>query len=316
VSARKPAAAGQASLLAAVRHLAAVSAQPGEAADTAAVGRHLEWMRLRGISPHVIYKRRRMLAKLRAFLPGPVLAASPADILAWRASMTTYTPETIVLYVSHVRCFYRWAAETGLIAESPAAAVPVPRQRKRLPRPIAEADLFAALDSAPARIRVWLVLAGWAGLRAQEIARLRREDVQEHRCPPVLIVTSLAAKGQKERVVPLSPFVLAELAAAALPVSGWAFPRGDGRPGPNAPSTISHLANGCLHDAGIAATLHQCRHRFASQLYRQTRDLRLVQDTLGHENLGTTAGYSAWDRAQAPEAVSALPVPSGRAGRG
>jgi site-specific recombinase XerD len=93
-------------------------------------------------------------------------------------------------------------------------------------------------------------------------------------------------------VVPLSPFVLGELAAAGLPGRGWAFLRRDGMPGPNTPATVSHQANQALHAAGIAATLHQLRHRFASQLYRHSRDLRLVQDLLGHVNLATTAGYA------------------------
>jgi integrase len=168
---------------------------------------------------------------------------------------------------------------------------------------------MAAVASAPPRVRPWLVLAGWAGLRAKEIALLRRETVLDTATPPVILVAADATKGHRERIVPASPFVLAELRTAGLPRAGWVFPRRDGRPGPLAPWTVSHLANRHLRESGTAATLHQCRHRFATVLYQQTHDLRLVQELLGHVSPETTALYSAYDRAGAADAVNKLPAP-------
>jgi integrase/recombinase XerD len=34
------------------------------------------------------------------------------------------------------------------------------------------------------------------------------------------------------------------------------------------------------------------RHTYATELYRQTKDIRLVQKALGHTNLGTTMIYT------------------------
>jgi integrase/recombinase XerC len=153
------------------------------------------------------------------------------------------------------------------------------------------------------------VLAGWAGLRAIEIARLRRENVLDTWAPAVLLIADGATKGHGERLVPLSVFVLGEL-RPILPARGWVFLRFDGRPGPNTPATISHLANQHLHDCGIAATLHQLRHRFATQAYQAAGgDLRLVQELLGHTTPATTAGYAAYDQAAAAVAVEAIPAP-------
>ena len=41
-------------------------------------------------------------------------------------------------------------------------------------------------------------------------------------------------------------------------------------------------------------TLHQCRHRFATDAYRASHDLRLVQELLGHQSPSTTAGYTGY----------------------
>src|SRR6266702_290245 len=118
------------------------------------------------------------------------------------------------------------------------------------------------------------------------------------------------AKGRRERAVPLGWFPLAVLReCGCLRLSGYLFRRRDGAAGPNQPWLISSLANGPLHDGGVAATLHQCRHWYATEIYRQTRDLRLVQSLLGHATPAATAIYTAYDQGGAFAAVDALPVP-------
>lgn len=275
-----------------------------------AVRRHLQHLRLQGLSEDTITARRRALIRLRTHLRSDLTEATADQLMAWREGLTV-APKTIGTYISHVSRFYDWAVGDGLLPANPARGLPVPRPPRRLPRPIAEQDLMAAVAGAPERIRPWLVLAGWAGLRAKEIALLRRENVLDHTPQPMIIVAADATKGITERIVPLSAFVLAEL-AAVLPGRGWVFRRADGRPGPNAPWTVSHLANEYLHEMGISATLHQLRHRFGSSTYQATKDLRLVQELMGHLRPETTAGYAAYDQASAAAAVEALPVPAPR----
>jgi len=275
------------------------------------VERHLEWMRLRGMSPLTIQRRRAVLLRLRAALPhGGLLAASPAELQAWRASLTV-APDAVAVYVSHVRRFYAWAVADGLLPASPAATLPAPPRSWYLPRPIGEQELLEAVAAAPPRIRPWLVLAGWAGLRAKEIALLRREHVLDSRNPPVLLVAAGATKGHHERLVPLSDFALAEL-GPHLPARGWVFPRLDGQLGPNTPARVSQAANRHLHDCGIPETLHQLRHRFATSAYAASHDLRVVQELLGHRSIRATTGYADYDRAAAIAAVQAIPAPRRR----
>jgi integrase len=156
-------------------------------------------------------------------------------------------------YVGHAQQLYLWAITEGLREDNPAESLPVPRTSRRLPRPVSEDGLMAALAAAPARVRPWLVLAAWCGLRACEIAGLRRDSIMEDAQPPVLIVRADATKGTRERTVPLCAFVIGEV-IPGLPASGYAFRRCDGQPGPNAPWMISQLGGECLRNAGIPAT--------------------------------------------------------------
>jgi site-specific recombinase XerD len=63
---------------------------------------------------------------------------------------------------------------------------------------------------------------------------------------------------------------------------------------------------------GVAATAHQLRHWFATQAYRGSRDLRVVQELLGHASPTTTAIYTAFSRTESVRAVSALELPLAR----
>jgi site-specific recombinase XerC len=305
----------------------ALRTEPG--GPVSAIEDHLEHLRLLGHSATTIYGRMTFLRMLARALeaqkdpavketgevsrPGPrsssaeLLQATPADLAAWRAGLGV-SDDVIVHYVSAARSFYAFCVRRGLAGGNPAAGLPVPRTGRRLPRPVSEADLMYALAEADERIRPWLVLAGWAGFRAIEIARLRRESVLDTARPPVLIAADGATKGHRERSVPMSAFVLAEL-VPVLPASGWVFLRRDGKKGPNSPGLVSHLANEHLHACGVAASLHQLRHRFLSQAWHASYNLRLIQELAGHARPETSAGYTVVDSPEAVAAVEAIPAP-------
>jgi site-specific recombinase XerD len=55
-------------------------------------------------------------------------------------------------------------------------------------------------------------------------------------------------------------------------------------------------------------TAHQLRHRFATAAYAHQRDLRAVQELLGHASPATTARYTAVpDRAKFDAVMAAGP---------
>lgn len=91
-----------------------------------------------------------------------------------------------------------------------------------------------------------------------------------------------------------------------MPKRGPVIRRLDGNHGAVSPSLVSTVANKHLHDLGIPDTLHSLRHRAATELYRHTKDIRLVGDILGHASPATTAIYAAWSREDAPAAMAHL----------
>lgn len=260
-------------------------------ASNGALREHLEWMRLRGLAETTIEQRRRCIHRLERRTQHAALLQTAASLDAYQRTRLSANAGSRSVEISHLQAFFRWAVQKRLLRADPAAVLIQPRRPKRVPRPIPEPDLLIAITQAPDRIRPWLVLAAYAGLRACEVARLDRADVLERADPPVVI---LRGKGDKERVVPLNQTVIDALYAHGLPARGPLFRRQDGTYGANRANVISNEANRYLHSVGVSATLHQLRHRAATQLYQQTLDLRLVQSVLGHSSPATTAGYAAF----------------------
>lgn len=199
-------------------------------------------------------------------------------------------------YLSWLRAFCRWAHGEGLMERDPTAKIYSPLLPRALPRPISEADLRIALDAADPRMRTWLLLAAKAGLRCKEIAGIRGQDLHLEREPVTLDVTN--PKGRRERTVPLHPDILGALTNQNLD-TGYLWP---GQFGSHINAgTVSTKIGKHLRACGIDATAHQLRHRFGSQVYALTKDLRLTQELLGHASPATTQIYAAVDVNRAAE---------------
>jgi site-specific recombinase XerD len=263
---------------------------------------HIDHLRRRNLRASTITQRRYALRRLERFTGRDAIHATSEEIVAFLARLEV--PESRATELSHLRAFFKWALLEGHRDDDPTVRVERPRLHRRLPRPMPEEDLARALLIATDRVRVWMHLACYAGLRAFEIARLRAEGVLLHQEPPLLV---FEAKGGKMRSVPVHPLLLPEL--LGLPKVGWCFPRRDGRVGPVPAHVVSHSCNQFLHDLGIEHTLHTLRHYFATTIYRATGDLRVTQELLGHETPITTQQYTYVNPAAAVEAVRRLLPP-------
>lgn len=252
------------------------------------MNRHIQWMEARYLSPNTIRARRVALGSLATFLGGPILYATHDDLTRWQVHTASIVGQsTLRGYLSNLREFYAWALADQLVDADPTTRLRGPAAPRYLPRPLDD-ELFArAMDSAADDIRAILGLAGWAGLRAVEIAALDWQDIDIRRR-----VARLRGKGRKARTVHIAD----ELAGVLAALGGRRGPvirRRDRQEHHVAPWQISHLANAHLHAVGIPETLHSLRHRFATRLLEESDgDLRLVQDALGHESPATTAIYT------------------------
>jgi len=264
------------------------------AAGAAVVRRFLDECESRALSPTTIADRNRNLRRLGEWANAPILFLTSDDLRAWQIhEARRVQPSTLHSYLVAVRSFFAWAKVRGLLDIDPAAELDLPRLPKRVPDHIAEDIYRARVETAAPDMAAILGLAGFAGLRACEIARLGWPSVRWHDR-----TLRLDGKGSKERVVPMEgtlPSLLARLGSRVGPV----IPRRDGGRGHNTAHTISQRANTWLHNGGDTVpdgrcpwTLHDCRHRFAQLAFDATGNLLAVADLLGHSSVSTTQIYA------------------------
>lgn len=258
---------------------------------------------LRGFRPSTIRVRREVLIRLSVFLGIPLAEATVPDLLRWeRERVAGRSPETRRAYVSHVRAWYKWALKMRYVADDPSECLTRPRLVRGLPRPVSDVDFRRATEGARPKMAAWLFLAGFCGLRCQEIAGLQWGDLMLTPEGNTLLIRE--GKGGKERVVPVPTPVLEALVAFGRKRSGPMFLGLDGRQ--MQPSSVSSNINAHLQRRGIPVTAHQFRHRFATTAYQLTKDIRLVQELMGHESPTTTARYAAYDKSQTVDMVAAM----------
>lgn len=121
---------------------------------------------------------------------------------------------------------------------------------------------------------LWLAIH--TGARATEVLNVTAEDLDPHE----MTVLIKGIKGSDDRDIPLPKWLFLRVKALA-PVSGRVFPITYIRF-----HQIWQLYRPCKKK------LHSLRHTFAINLYRKTKDVRLIQLTLGHRNLDNTMIYA------------------------
>lgn len=264
---------------------------------------YLTSLRWRNYSPSTVTQRDRALRRFARYLGStPLPEATTDDLMAFLGRLEN--PASRLTERSNLAGFYRWLVVEGHREDDPMIRVPKPRGRRWLPRPMPEDDLMRALRLAPDRIRPWLYLAAFAGLRACEVAPLRGEHVWWHADPPLIVIER--GKGGEPSTVPIAPILATEL--RRLPGRGVLFPRHDGQPGPVPAHLVSHLANDYLHSLGIWHTFHSLRHRYGTKVLRASGgNLRQTQELMRHRSIASTVIYTEIDQSEGAAIVAALP---------
>lgn len=266
------------------------------------VREYVAHLRRRGLAQGTITKRRNRLAMFDERVG--LARASPEDIESFLDARRGKDGGELGRkarygWVSDLHGFYKWAIDWGHLSNDPTVRVARPKTPPGLPRPIDSSDLAVALQMADPMMRAWLTLMAFGGLRCAEVAGLNVDDL---RWSDGLI--RVLGKGGKERMVPLHAEVVRVLRSMPLPSRGRVFrrPRGGGYPA----WQVSRETSLYLESLGIAATAHQLRHWFGTYLYRSCRDLRVVQEMMGHSSPTTTALYAEWSKQEARRAIDAL----------
>ncbi len=266
----------------------------------------------RGLAAHSVAAYRRDLEDFERFLlaRGQALAGppDPDGAEAYLRSLVELgrAPTTIARRLSALRAYERYCLEEGARPERPGglARLPRPGRRLRLPRVLGVHEAAALLEAVRAdgpiglRDRAVVELLYASGLRVSELVGLDQGDIDLER-------RSLRCfgKGGRERVVPFG-----RPAAAAveryLQEGRPALDRGGRRSGDAvflgsrggrlARQTCWRLLKLYARAAGLPRppSPHVLRHSFATHLLAGGADLRVVQELLGHADIGTTQRYT------------------------
>lgn len=267
---------------------------------------HLNHMLRCELAEGTIKARRMVLTWLAEFLGHDPATATPSELDWWQANLPTINA---VRWQTHmIRPYYRYLQARGVRPDNPAALLPCPKARKRLPRPIPDDRLFVAIADAPPSVLPWLLLAGWSGLRAMEIAKLEVANFSVDEDGEAWI--RVIGKGDSERDVPVPAWVW-EVIQPLLPEAGPCWTRRYRKQdGPVRPKHVSENCNYYLRvQCGLPDRLHALRARVATAVLRDSHDVRMVQELLGHSNLATLHVYTRVRPTDMARAVARLPRP-------
>ena len=226
-----------------------------------------------------------------------IAATSEADVEAWVRKMRAagLSTSSVRNYLAVLSRFHQLALDRSYIARLPCR-VPRPtvtRRSERLPPPEPDFERLeaAAHASGDPLERAVLCLASDAGLRREEIYRLRVGDV---RLPDGYV--HVAVRGEAERTKSGRgrdvPVLTVELAEALRPLLGREtverlIPVPSERSLDGISRRISRRAG-----LGDRSLLHALRHRYVTRLQAYGVAPAAVQRFVGHSDLRTTQGYT------------------------
>ena len=271
----------------------------------------------RGLSPATVEAYGRDLAKLAERL-GEV-EVRRIDAAALRGHVEALekrglSPATRARALSALARLLAWLRAERQLDGDPLADLSRPKRGRKVPKVLSAEEVTALVhapddaDDVGLRDRALLELLYAAGLRVSELTGLRLADLRlgSRSC-------TVQGKGRRERLA-----LFGEPAAKALE-RYLAEVRPRWVRGRDVPEVFTSARGGALtrqavwyriraygRQLGIAHKLtpHVLRHSFATHLLEGGADLRLVQEMLGHADIGTTEIYTHVSRRRLHELVN------------
>ncbi|WP_421780076.1 site-specific integrase [Kiloniella litopenaei] len=166
----------------------------------------------RGASQNTLEAYERDLVRFDEFLSGgrkDLASVEVSDIRNYLADLTSegLSARTQARHLSSLKQFYLFLMEEGIRQDNPVAEIGTPRMAQSLPKFLSVKDTDALLQTAQKdqtdeglRLCSLIELLYATGMRVSELVSLKVSQTQ--RDPRILTVMG---KGNKERLVPLSP---------------------------------------------------------------------------------------------------------------
>lgn len=261
----------------------------------------------RRLSPHTASNYARDLRALADYAERGGLGWKNFDsqhvrMFAARSHAGGLSPRSVQRRLSAVRGFFNYLVRERIVPNNPAVDVRAPKAAKRLPGTLDVDSLNQLLDvpdegALAARDRAIMELFYSSGLRLDELVRLDLRDLDlADRTVRVI------GKGSKTRILPVGSKALAALRlwyrertslAAIEETAVFVSANGTRLQHRAVQRRIAYWAR----RKGLPARVypHLFRHSFATHLLESSKDLRGVQELLGHADISTTQIYTHLD---------------------
>ena len=235
------------------------------------------------------------------------------DFLAMLSDVGIH-PRTQARLLSSLRSFYAFLQLDGYIAANPLERIRSPKIGAHLPDVLTLDEIDRIIEAVDLsmlegqRNRAMIELMYSCGLRVSELCNLRISDL--YLTEEFIRVTG---KGDKQRLVPISPRAIEELNYYFNDRDRIAIKPGyidyvfvsERRGKPLSRITVFRLVKELVKAAGINKNVspHTFRHSFATHLLEGGANLRIIQAMLGHESISTTEIYAHIDRSRLREEI-------------
>ncbi len=190
--------------------------------------------------------------------------------------------------VNSIKLFFRIVENKNIAIEK----LHRPKTATVLPNVLSKEEVRAILNAhSNIKHKAMLSLIYSCGLRRSELLNLKLKDIDSKRG----LVIIRKAKGQKDRVAPLSDKILQLLRDyfVACQPKEWLF-EGQSGNGQYDERSLANVLKQALTKCKITkpVSLHWLRHSYATHLLESGTDLRYIQEILGHSRSRTTEIYT------------------------
>lgn len=220
---------------------------------------------------------------LRLETPVMVTAGEIHEYLSFLTGLHPYHATTLNRILSSLSSFYRYLMMQDLIPANPVPRVDRPKVKEQELRYLKHSQVIRLLNTIPEprdRLIVRIIYA--TGVRVSELCSINVEDIDLDDQ-----TIRVKGKGGKIRVVFVDDETLDEI--GDLVGNRLEGPLFIGQQKHHiSPRTVQLIFRRYAPD-GI--TPHKIRHSYASELYRRSKNLRVVQENLGHASIKTTEVY-------------------------
>ena len=274
----------------------------------------------KGLSPNSIEAYLSDIGKLEQYLDIKKLEAGPEELdqeqlgsfLVWISELGL-SARSQARVLSGIKAFYRYLLLEELIEKDPTALLDGPRRGSKLPEVLTVEEIDRMLGkidlskSHGRRNKAMLETLYSCGLRVTELVQLQISGI--FRAEGFIRVIG---KGDKERLVPVSPRALREIDLYFPDRNALSIEPGyedilflNRRGKVLTRNMVFTIIKELALAAGIQKTVspHTFRHSFATHLVEGGADLRAVQEMLGHESITSTEIYTHLDREYLREAI-------------